>query len=396
VPAVKGKEASDSGQFGLALRFPVDAIDTEIGLYAMNIHSRLPVSGSRTGTNWKDLTPTQQAILQAAGLIGTDSYGNWWGSSARKLRGLMPGVENAAETVLALNGQPGVDLKSGVGFWEYPEDIQIYGISAATNVAGWSTSAEVSYQVDVPVMINGNDLIGAGVLGIGPYRAAARAAQAQSEGTYLAGSDRFDKTQAQLNFVKTFSNVIGAENMVVVGEIGGQWNNVPDYTKGGLRYGRGFMFGTGSSFEGYGPSPDNPTGLTGSDIATQGDFCSPTYVGVPVPTGNALYNPHPIGCKNDGYITDMAWGYRVRVTMDYNNALNTGVTVSPSVFWADDVEGVSMDPTFNEDRQTLGLGLKFSLNKKYVVDLNYVQYTDKNFDPLFDRDYYSAAMSVTF
>ena len=81
----------------------------------------------------------------------------------------MPGAEAAIEGYLASVGLP-TNLESGKGFWEYPEDIQIYGISAATNLLGWSTSAELSYQVDVPVMVNGNDLIGAGVLGIGPYR----------------------------------------------------------------------------------------------------------------------------------------------------------------------------------------------------------------------------------
>ena len=110
----------------------------------------------------------------------------------------------------------------------------------------------------------------------------------------------------------------------------------------------------------------------------------------------SLYNPQPNGCRNDGYVTDVAWGYRLRVSVDYNNVMNSGVTVTPSVFWAHDVEGVSMDPTFIEDRMTLGLGVKFNYNKKYVLDLNYVSYDNDNFDPLFDRDYYSAAVSVTF
>jgi hypothetical protein len=66
------------------------------------------------------------------------------------------------------------------------------------------------------------------------------------------------------------------------------------------------------------------------------------------------------------------------------------------VFWAHDVEGVSMDPAFIEDRQTLGLGVKFNYNKRYVFDMNYVSYADENFDPLFDRDYYSASVSMTF
>jgi len=396
VPGIQGREPSDSGQFGLAFRFPVEKIDTEIGLYAMNIHSRLPVAASITGTNWKDLPAAQQAALRAAGLIGTDAYGNYWTSS--RLRSLMPGVEAAAEAFLASVGLP-TNLESGKGFWEYPEDIQIYGISAATNLLSWSTSAELSYQVDVPVMVNGNDLIGAGVLGIGPYRSVAREVQAQSEGTYLIGHDRFNKTQFQVNAVKTFSNILGAESLLVVGEIGSQWNNVPDYTKGGVRYGRGFMFGTGSS-QGYGPATaDNPEGRPGLGtlLGPNGDFCSPTFSGVPSnPTANGLYNPQPNGCRNDGYVTDVAWGYRLRLSADYNNVMDSGVTVTPSVFWAHDVEGVSMDPTFIEDRMTLGLGVKFNYNKKYVLDLNYVSYDNDNFDPLFDRDYYSAAVSVTF
>jgi hypothetical protein len=115
-----------------------------------------------------------------------------------------------------------------------------------------------------------------------------------------------------------------------------------------------------------------------------------------VPLANPFYNPHPEGCRNDGYITDFSWGYRVRLSMDYNNVFDSGVTITPSVFWADDVEGVSIDPAFNEGRQTLGLGLKFNLNKRYVLDTNYVSYANDTFDPTFDRDYYSAALSVTF
>jgi hypothetical protein len=391
LPGSQGREPSDSGQFGLAFRFPVEKIDTEIGLYAMNIHSRLPVAGSYTGTNWKDLDEDRQAALTAAGLIGTDAYGNYW--TSRRFRGLIPSVEGAAEGYLASVGLP-TDLETARGFWEYPEDIQIYGISAATNLLSWSTSAELSYQVDVPVMANGNDLIGAGILGIGPYRERASVVQAQSAGAYLTGYDRFNKTQFQVNAVKTFSNILGAESLLVVGEIGSQWNNVPDYTKGGIRYGRGFMFGTASGPD-YGPG-GFPEGQPGLGAASQGNFCSPTFTGVPVPVPNSLYNPQPDGCTNDGFVTDVAWGYRLRLSADYNNVMDSGVTVTPSVFWAHDVEGVSMDPTFIEDRMTLGLGVKFNYNKKYVLDVNYVSYRNGGFDPLFDRDYYSAAVSVTF
>ncbi len=395
VPATKGREPDDMGQLGIAFRIPVDAIDTELGFYAMNIHSRLPVAGSLTGTNPNDLPTPVYNALAAQGIVGNDAYGPYWKvpTSSTLFRSLMPGVEHALESTLAANGI-NIDLKSGKGFWEYPEDMRIFGVSAATNLFGWSTSAEISYQENIPVMVNGNDLIGAGVLGIGPYRNVAREAQAQSEGTYMIGHKRFTKRQFQVNFVKTFSNLIGAENTLLIGEIGMQTNNVPDYTEGGVRYGRGFMYGTGSG-PGYDVSTD-PSGQPTLGVASRGNMCSPTFAGLPVPIPNSLYNPQPIGCRNDGYVTDLAWGYRLRASMDYNNVFNSGVMVTPSVFWSQDVEGVSMDPTFIEDRQVLGLGVKFSLNKRYVLDLNYVDYADENFDPLFDRDYYSASFSVTF
>ena len=71
------------------------------------------------------------------------------------------------------------------------------------------------------------------MLGIGPNRdRRTRGPGAGRRARYLNGYDRFDKTQFQVNTVKTFSNVLGAENMLIVGEVGAQWNNVPDYTKG--------------------------------------------------------------------------------------------------------------------------------------------------------------------
>ncbi len=334
--------------------------------------------------------------MTGAGLIGNDAYGPFWKvpTATTLYRSLMPVLEAAYEGIIRNTFGQTIDLKSGTGYWEYPEDIQIFGISAATNLMSTSVSAELSFSKDVPAQVNGNDLIGGSILGIGPYREVTAAASAGPEGGYLPGFRLFNKTQLQFNAIKTFSNVLGSENMLVVGEVGTQWTDIPDYTKGGIRYGRGFMFGTGSG-PGYGPG-DAPSGQPTLGGASQGNLCSPTFVGLPVPIPNTLYNPQPNGCRNDGYITDTAWGYRVRVSMDYNNVFNSGVTVTPSLFWLHDVEGVSIDPAFNQGRQTLAFGLKFNYNKKYVLDLNYVDYAESDFDPLFDRDYYSAAVSVTF
>jgi hypothetical protein len=394
VPLVKGKEPSDSGQFGFAFRFPVDKIDTEFGLYFMNIHSRLPIISGVAGT-----LPTTPLVLPP-GTLGPQQTLPYL-VAAMAPNGLpfwrIPGtganpIDPNDDTTLrgatplhtALGARVGRSITPGTAFWEYPEDIQVFGLSAATNLFGWSVSGEVSYQADVPVQVNGNDLLQSllGFAGPNGYRGPPVALA--GAGTVLPGYDRYDKTQFQLNTVKTFSNIIGADNLLLIGEIGYQMNDIGNYKKGGVRYGRGFMYGVGS----------NPA-LAGQAPVTAGNTCTPKFVGAPT-VPSSVYNPSPLGCKNDGYITDSAWGYRLRVSADYLNVFNSGIAVTPNLFWSQDVDGISMDPAFIEDRQVLGLGVKFTYNKKYVLDLNWVDYADNNYDPLFDRDYYSAAVSVTF
>jgi hypothetical protein len=384
VPLVKGVEPSDSGQFGVAFRFPIEKIDTEIGLYAMNIHSRTPVLDLTIGTTPADVKKiygdATYNALAAAGLITAA------GTFAGGLQTTLP----LFTSLVAGKTGGAVNLISSSGHFEYPEDQQIYGISAATNLVGWSVSAEASYQKDVPVGANGNDLLLSMLTGYGPLGERARAALAKGQGTHLDGWDRFDKTQFQVNTVKTFANILGAGNVALVAEVGMQSNNVPDYTKGAVRYGRNSVFGFGSN-------PD----LAAQIPASAGNTCTPTFAAAPVPVANNFYNAQPMGCKNNGYVTDFSWGYRLRANADYFGLFGSGVTMTPSIFWSDDVEGVSMDSAFNEGRQTLGLGLKFNYNKKYTLDLNYVSYTNQTktagpYDPSFDRDYYSVAATVTF
>ncbi len=381
LPLVNGKEASDSGQFGVAFRFPVAKLDTEFGLYAMNIHSRLPVISSRAGTSAADLTEQQRAVLIGAGIVGQDALGYTWRvGSTTNLRTPVPHhVFTAAAVGQQALGAP-IRIESAGSYWEYPEDIQIFGISTASNLFGWSVSTELSYTQDQPVQVNGNDLLLGGFALLGPNAAESLETYLAGTGAYLQGWDQFDKTQFQINTVKTYSNILGADNMLIIGEVGMQWNNVPDYKKGNVRYGRGFMWG-------YGSSETWPAALAG------GNTCNPVYAGTAL---GSLYNPSPRGCKNDGYITDNAWGYRIRVSADYLNVWDSGVAVTPSVFWSQDVDGISMDPAFIEDRSVLGLGVKFNYNKKYTFDLNWVQYADSGYDPLQDRDYYSASIGVTF
>ncbi len=384
-PAVKGKDASDSGIFGVSMRVPVNAIDTEFGLYYMNLHSQIPNVSSTAGTVPGEDIFCANGACNAFGLPdGTPIYLTSATAGALGINiGPFPGIWtptvlgilNPAALQQNLARANGYDVDAANGFWEYSEDKQIFGLSAATNLFGWSASAELSYQMDIPAQKNGNDVIQGALGARGPMGAEGAAAifdVAAGGSGYLQGYDLFDVYQLNLNTIKTFSNIpfVKADTGLLIAEVAFRSNNVPDFKKGGVRYGRAFIYGNGSSPE---------IGANACDPASGG-----------------AYNPQPTGCKNDGYITDFSWGYRIRWSMDYLNMGGSGITMRPRIFWAHDVDGVSITPTFNEGRQTLGLGTDFFYNKRYEVSLDYTYYSDSDYDPLFDRDFVSVSASVTF
>lgn len=314
LPLTNGREGKDSGQFGLALRAPLDFIDSEMGLYAMRINSRVPIISGRLGGGF--------------------------------------GLANAT----MVGGLP-----SASGFWEYPNGINIFGASLSTNILGWSVGAEVSHTPNQPVQINGNDIVGALVAGSGPMGSTAQSAfAATGAGAEISGFDRMAKTQIQLNTIKVLPRIMGASQGLLVAEAAAQFLDMPN---NGRRYGRSFIFGSGS----YG------------SVNTCGS------------------NPQVDGCKNDGYVTDFAWGYRLKASLDYPNAFESGFTLTPSVFFGHDVKGYSSDAQFIQDRQVITLGLRADYQKKFAIEAGYTTFSNRaKYDMFRDRDFYSAAISYTF
>lgn len=346
LPIVRAtEEAKDSGQYGVSLRIPVSALDTEFGLYAMNYHSRTPILSVVRGNSPFPLTT---ALLGAA-------------------------------------------ASQESGFWEYPENIRLFGISASTNIAGWAVGAELSHSPNYPVQLGAGDLLAGlvygsapaalSVLGVSAPVAALMNANrgplhsrfvAANNGDVVRGYDRLDKTQFQLSGIQFFSNVLGAESLSVVGEVGFQRADVPDSATG-VRYGRAFVFGIGTH-PGYGP------------------LASAVPGGCPI-----LNTANQPGCENDGFVSKNSWGYRARGTLAYANVFNLGFTAKPSLYWGHDVSGVSADGQFNEGRGILGLGLGLEYKKAYNVDFGYVQYRNNaKWDALRDRDYWSVSFSSSF
>lgn len=315
LPLTNGRDGRDSGQFGVALRAPLDFIDSELGLYAMRINSRTPIISGRLGSGF--------------------------------------GVANAT----MVGGLP-----SASGFWEYPNGINIFGASLSTNIIGWSVGVEVSHTPNQPVQINGNDIVGALITGGGVLGSTAQSAfAANGAGAEISGYDRIAKTQIQANTIKILPGMLGASQGVFVAEVAAQSLDMPN---NGRRYGRSFIFGSGS-------------------------FGSVNTCG----TSNLQLD----GCKNDGYITDFAWGYRLRASLDYPNAFESGFTLTPSIFFGHDVSGYSSDSQFVQDRQILTFGVRADYLKKFVIDMGYTTFSNRaKYDMFRDRDFYSVALSYTF
>lgn len=318
-------QPDDGGQFGLALRNYVSELDTEFGAYYMNYHSRLPLISVKA-TNVP--TPAQLPLGPGGANVPSQAVG------------LTPG--NALPRALAGGG--------GSYFVDYAEDISVFGLSASTNLGGWSVAGEISLAQDVPIQLNANDLL-ASTLGAGVGTAGNpldRRIRALRPGESFAGFDRFDVTQVQSAFIKTFDRALNSSQVVFVAEVGAVFVNGLPEAAPGQRYGRNPVFGT----------------VRGTE----------------------------------GYVTDFSWGYRLRTQATYRDAF-MGIDLVPSIAWSHDVDGWSPEPgqVFNEGRQSVGLGLGLEFDANTKASVNYTTFTNAaDFDALRDRDFVSLTASYSF
>ena len=344
---VDDKTPGDSGQFGLASHYFADAISTDFGVYYANYHARTPILSVVK-------TPSPAPSLFSG------QYAAQLGAASKALAGA--GQAAAAQQFGLLAAFPAASLG-----WNYDiENIHALGLSAATEVKGFSVFGEMSYTRGIPVQVNPVDLVIGAVLGIGPQASVAKFLRDPSvaANTWGAGYDRKDKTQIQASFVRIVPQIMGANSVTFIGEVGGQhWSDIGDPSTS-TRYGRGFLFGFG---------PTAALGGTCAGLNTVAKYCS-----------------------NNGYVTSNAWGYRLQAEFTYSDVF-AGINLKPRLFWSQDVSGYSADNTFVKDRQVLGAALRADYNNKYYGELGYSRYNkNATFDVLHDRDNYSFVVGVNF
>ncbi|HEX4944643.1 MAG TPA: DUF1302 domain-containing protein [Usitatibacteraceae bacterium] len=346
-PRSPDRNPSDHGQWGLAMRYLAGELNnTEFGLYYMNYHSRIPLFSGIKGTVTSVLTGGPLAA--PTGQTGTATY-----------------------------------------FAEFPENIRLFGVSFNTaGPAGIALQGEYSYRSNQPVQYSTPELLLAalgapnlitGFTQIPGAPAGATAAALVPNGTYLQGYQRLKMSQFQMTGTKSQPNVLGAEQLVIVGEAGVTYfHNLPTNVK----------------------------------------FNGPAVYLPAAPLAALLPSVAAFSNQTEGFLTSVSWGYRLVGRLEYNNAL-LGGNLSPRLAWSHDVNGVG--PTFNQGIKSLSIGASWEYQRKWLVDAQYTGYTGgrtycgtdvpptgsvvtpgqsanycSSANPLKDRDFFSVSVSYSF
>jgi hypothetical protein len=209
-----------SGQFGIKLGYYAEWLNggTDLGLYFMNYHSRLPY-----------------ASFFAAYPSCARREGNANNNDATNILSFLSDCPNLPLVKGLLNEQSG-PTSSVASFdtlrlrLEYPEDIHMIGMSFNTTVGDYSIQGEVAYRPNLPLQVDTQDLAFAAM---GPTLTRCHEANlncagsigglgfTQSGGTALYGTSDFTPSPGGRGYHDTFDLVAGA--------IGGSARSFPNF-----------------------------------------------------------------------------------------------------------------------------------------------------------------------
>lgn len=412
VPRGPNVYADNDGQYGIAARVYAPGLnDTEFGFYFMNYHSRLPVISAKTGTSTGAIRAqvagtsaatfgAQMAAAPSNDPVVVAGYINTAIQAGENLlvpvapgvsvpASMIPGVEATSVSTEAVNATVvgGSTLGSLYAsafatseyaqtaeyFIEYPEDIELYGVSFNTTLGGTGIAlqGEYSYRRDVPLQVDDLELLFAA---LGPISGALASNNqlanvqdpTQFDSPYeqtLDGYKRLDVSQIQATATKLFGPTFGADQFLLLGEVAVTYvHDMPD--KDELR------------FEGPG------TYISGNQA----------LAGAHAPTAIGKYE------DESHFADDTSWGYRLVTRLDFNNAIGA-LTLSPRIAWAHDVDGISPGPggNFLEDRKAITFGLGANYQNTWTADLSYTDYFGAGrYNLVNDRDFLAFNIKYSF
>jgi len=277
--------------------------------------------------------------------------------------------------------------------FEYPEDIQLYGVSFNTEIGatGISLQGEVSYRRDVPLQVDDVELLLAGLtpakptlgnIGLIPVvdtngdgvpdmgnpawqgRSMTQLGQ-QDFNSYVRGYREFEVWQPQFTVTKLFGPTLGASQWVIVGEAAATLvPNLP--SKDVLRF-------------------------DGPGTALSGDSLAPAIL---ASVGHARDHYEPASAFAD----DSSWGYRLAARIDYLDVFG-GVNLSPAIAFAHDVDGNTPLPlgNFHEDRKSVTVGVTATYQNSWQGAIKYTEFFgNEDYNLMYDRDFLQAMIQYSF
>lgn len=417
------KRAERGGQYGLAFRHYAEWLNdgTELAFYAANYHSRLPYVSTFAG---------EYSCLNGPGAPDPAALGPLKDVlDVATVLGACPGADAALVVESALPAAVAPPVRdqnigeNGSAFvaetikfrLEYPEDIQVYGVSFNTTFGDLSMQGEVAYRPDAPLQVDDIDLAFAalqntfprgngagdetdrfdiGVPGVGTvaqlpgaryalpdfvsaYRG--RDPLSYAPGERIQGWQEFDTFQYNLGgtYIIGPKNWVFADQIIIFGEIGA--THVPDMPDQDVL-----------QIEGPGTFTHASAGTDG----TGADGSRQSNSGVIGPSG-IRFNPTQ---EEDGFADDFSWGYRLIGIFRYPNVF-PGISLEPTLIWAHDVRGTAPGPgeNFIEGRKNFIANIETRYGQSWSTTFGYIGfYGAGRYNLLRDRDFVQFGVRYRF
>lgn len=368
----------DGGQYGLQLKYYAENFNngTELGFYALNYHSRLPYLSAITA----EASCTRDAAINTfvAALVACGGF-------------------NGAINPVGREPLPVDTLRP---LLDYPEDIQMYGVSFNTNVGDWAVAGEYAYRPNLPLQVHLTDVIFAGLSPAFPredipvpanvgligldapftipgqrhavpdFLSAYRGTTIQPN-QLLKGYERLPVGQLVLSGLRTVgaSNPLRADQIILLVEAG--LTHVEDMPPLNVL-----------QFEGTGERTHLSPGADGTGAAD----------GQP---DSARINPTQ---QTQGFATDTSWGYRALARFTYNDVY-AGINLYPTFVLFHDLDGISPSTIDNyvEDRKILVGALEAEFTPDLVAGIQYQVFAGAGKNNLrSDRDNLSLNLRYSF
>ncbi len=408
------REARDDGQYGARVNWFADAINngTEFGFYYMNYHSRYPYLSFKATdrTPMRDNAPTDSAvdILLTCQLAGNDCL-----------------PFDTAQVLL-----------------DYPEDIQMFGLSFNTNIGSWSVAGEYSFRPNLPVQVHVTDVFFAALQPA--FASENTVIGTETVGDLIGLGDLVGELGAPVdNLVGTLTAALTGGDVDLPFTVPGARSAVPDYIESIYR-GNGDVDaniaarGPNYYIPGFERLKVGQFALTGVRILgsshpisrligteqiitlieggfthivdmpaleqVQFDVASPSrthYSPGADGTGQADGQPDPNSFnptqQTDAFVTEFSWGYRILSFLEYNDVI-FGLNFKPFLSWSHDVEGYAPGPMSNflEGRTEWQIGTEAFLGEHWSAKVQYYGLGGTVHNVRRDRDSASIELHYTF